>query len=449
MSINYNLTTYGASTAANIAAAAAAAYGAAPAYSTAPAAAAAAAAAAPAAAVLGAAPAAAPFRAVPAAATNQGTKRKKRGAATTQDGHKQLKGVNGIGIIRRNPGAVHLTYDEFCIVSRYLLPHEVANAERVCKVWYQYIHMKSGNIWQMQVNLQKIEIEPEIHHIRTALWNYRSKEVEGQMVGVNYSPYTIVTVKTPAAFDQGILTLISEYENRIDYKKCCKYDEPCGKQAWNTHFGDIGEVPKNSSNLCKILKNRCDFFKERTVDITQRLIFIPNMLDGKPLTYRRLIEAFKKKHPEFKSETYWGGDGKDPDDTPFKRSYWIVITRTIVPGSVRLTYDEQQSLISSRNSQYRYPKLVEAVISLLFDTVRQSPVYTPPYKGFFYTRCEELSFDEYPMIAGCCDTNRASRKDLIVIGDFDIENMDTPKKERRSDKIGVVAVRELPTSGGS
>lgn len=114
---------------------------------------------------------------------------------------------------------------------------------------------------------------------------------------------------------------------------------------------------------------------------------------------------------------------------PIKKSYWVVMTKQLLPGTVKKTYHEQKELIDSLSKTdlkgFRVAKVIEVATSILAYH-SQKQLKQEHFQTGKYTRCEEAN-GEYQLVVGGLNPYG-----LNVNGDGYIE-----------DNIGVVAIKTL------
>lgn len=88
--------------------------------------------------------------------------------------------------------------------------------------------------------------------------------------------------------------------------------------------------------------------------------------------------------------------------TPIEKSYWVVMTKQLLPGTVKKTYEEQKEFVEALSKNdlkgFRVAKVLEVATSILAYHFQKKtiPEHFLPGK---YTRCEE-SNGGYQMVVG-------------------------------------------------
>lgn len=175
-----------------------------------------------------------------------------------------------------------------------------------------------------------------------------------------------------------------------------KHDELVfGKQAWEYYFDEIGIEPALPSNINTILEASCPFWHGKKIRDTHLLVLIPAKVNGKHFSLN-LLEMLIQ-HPQnngYKAQ-YRHYDRhirqKIGCYTPLQ-SYWLLMTRDILPGSSDKCYQEQQQLVddhaNSTGLPYKLPNALEAATTILMHHVRKGE-YLFSNAPRTYTRCKE------------------------------------------------------------
>ncbi|MBS0615765.1 MAG: hypothetical protein JSR58_04350 [Verrucomicrobia bacterium] len=172
-----------------------------------------------------------------------------------------------------------------------------------------------------------------------------------------------------------------------------------GKEAWNTHFGDIGAVDPIPEALVKALEESCPFIAGKKVKETHIACWIPTHVNGTPLTLNTLDELVKKplKGHANKFEFIWLPAKTKHGDKPIEKGHWILLTKTVLEGSRNKTYDQQKQLVESY-SGYEVPTLLSTAIALFMHHTRTGErLYNDSPATF--TRCQEKS-DGWSLVVG-------------------------------------------------
>jgi hypothetical protein len=147
-----------------------------------------------------------------------------------------------------------------------------------------------------------------------------------------------------------------------------------GPDQWREHFGDVGEVPPLPSDL--------------EVGENQLLVLIPKTVNGKPYCLdelKRLLDS--KEDPAMKFAYYHIHIREKHGSTSPANSYWIVMDKNLIDGSLYLTRDEQKAMVEEKGC--RLPKILE-VTTAIFMHYAVTGGHILSNDDSEYTCCEEL-----------------------------------------------------------
>ena len=175
-----------------------------------------------------------------------------------------------------------------------------------------------------------------------------------------------------------------------------------GKADWAKYFGDVGAVPDIPKGMVEILKSQCPFNPGQKVKDTHLLVLIPKTVNGKPFTLNLLQELIQ--NPKEKTATdfnFYSQAVNELAETPIEKSYWILMTKDVIPGSRNETYDKQKQLVKEKGGDdYEPPRAIEAAASILmhyFKTDKHLYGQDP----WTFTRCQEtVTDDQWPVAIG-------------------------------------------------
>jgi hypothetical protein len=185
-----------------------------------------------------------------------------------------------------------------------------------------------------------------------------------------------------------------------------------GEVEWKYYFGEVGPAPDLPRDMVTILDASCPFWPEKKVKDTHLLVLIPAQVDERPFTLnllRELIKAPKRGGSKTKYK-YYGSDIKTQfgNNAPAS-SYWVLLTRDVLPESRYKTYAAQEALVSAHASRtrlsYELPKALEAATAILMHHVCNGERLCGD-DPWTYTRCQEL-------------IRLGSSNFLAVVGGFD------------------------------
>ncbi len=187
-------------------------------------------------------------------------------------------------------------------------------------------------------------------------------------------------------------------------------EEAFGAKAWKDYFGvKVDDEPALPSNIEDILNVKAPF-KLDNETTPQRirdnhvLFLVPSRVNGKSYSLTKLGELVKRYFSSNK-EGYRYYDstvrsqfgGKTPS-----KSYWCLLTRTVLSGSRSKNYSDQKALLSQYSRQgYGLPSGLEASTGIMVHYARsRERLYGDA--PWTYTRCaaEELVGGKRPLLVG-------------------------------------------------
>ncbi|MBS0615366.1 MAG: hypothetical protein JSR58_02285 [Verrucomicrobia bacterium] len=173
-----------------------------------------------------------------------------------------------------------------------------------------------------------------------------------------------------------------------------------GKEAWNTYFGDVGEVDPIPEALVKALEEPCPFIQGKKVKETHIACWTPTSVNGTPLnlnTLGKLVQKPLKGHAS-KYDYFWSQAKTDHGDKPIEKGHWILLTKTVLEGSRNKTYNEQKQLVESYLG-YEVPTVLSTAIALFMHHARTGErLYND--NPLTFTRCQERS-NGWSLAIGC------------------------------------------------
>ena len=169
-----------------------------------------------------------------------------------------------------------------------------------------------------------------------------------------------------------------------------------GAEAWARYFGEVGVAPSLLSDLNEILESPCPFWPDRAVKDTHLLVLIPSTVDGEAFTLDLLEELVQNPHGDGHRTRYFLYDDEvqqSSGDVYSSSSYWVLLTRDLLPGSSNKPYEAQQALVASQSSHvddppYAIPNVLEAATVILSHYVRSGDRL---YEGFLDDKTETSS----------------------------------------------------------
>ncbi|MHA7878032.1 MAG: hypothetical protein ACX93T_03905 [Bacteroidota bacterium] len=181
-----------------------------------------------------------------------------------------------------------------------------------------------------------------------------------------------------------------------------------GKASWGQYFGDVGVEPLLPDDIDKIWNSNCPFWPDKKVGDTHLLVLIPATVNGSPFTLNLLEELVSSPPITTRSyatryRLYNHKVQKAYGDSAPGRSYWILMTKEILPSSRDKDYVAQQRLVADYAREhklgYTLPSVLEATTAVLTHYVRSGKqLYTNDPST--YTRCFEQIDGPYPVAIG-------------------------------------------------
>jgi hypothetical protein len=156
--------------------------------------------------------------------------------------------------------------------------------------------------------------------------------------------------------------------------------------------------------MAAILDGPCPFWPSKKVRDTHLLVLIPATVGGVPFTLNRLGELIQhpkngghstkyRFYPEYTKARI--GEGSSP------RSYWVLMTRDVLPGSKNKVHAAQKELVATYASQgYALPSGLEAATAILLHHAREGERLFGD-DPWTFTRCQEqVDNNRYPVAVG-------------------------------------------------
>jgi hypothetical protein len=189
---------------------------------------------------------------------------------------------------------------------------------------------------------------------------------------------------------------------------------------WERYYGHVGSEPSFPSNIKEIMDSPCPFWEGKQVRDTHLLVLIPSRVAGKPLTLDylgELIQSPKGGGHKTQYRFYWDEIRKAIGNQSPGRSYWVLMTRDVLPGSRRKRYYDQCALVANHANRtglaYEVPGALEAAVVMLLHHVRSGKRL---YSDRTYTRCQDNVQGRQLVVGGF------SSGGLFVYGHFYVFN---------------------------
>lgn len=146
-------------------------------------------------------------------------------------------------------------------------------------------------------------------------------------------------------------------------------------------------------NINEILKSDCPAFPDKKIIDTHMLVWIPETINGKPVTTQNFGLLLKNK-------INYDYLGRLNIQEPLK-SGWVLMTTDVVPGSRNQYYTNQKILVENLNKNgqtgYRIPKTAEAIICIAAEYLRSKKLL---FGRETYTHCQEMDGYGYQVTLG-------------------------------------------------
>ena len=164
-----------------------------------------------------------------------------------------------------------------------------------------------------------------------------------------------------------------------------------GQKEWKQYFGDVGSAPDLPSDIAAILDGPCPFWPDQLVKDTHLLVLIPATVGGVPFTLNQLEELIQ--HPKngghsTKYDSYGERIKAQIGEQSPPYSYWLLMTRDVLPESRKLDATQQKTFLEGR-ANYELPTTLETATTILMHYVRTEEYL---FKGepSTYARCHGL-----------------------------------------------------------
>ena len=169
-----------------------------------------------------------------------------------------------------------------------------------------------------------------------------------------------------------------------------------GAAEWKHYFGGVGSAPDLPSDMAAILDGPCPFWTNKKVRDTHLLVLIPATVGGVPFTLNLLGELIKRpKNGGHRTEyRFYSGRVKAQigEQSP-PRSYWLLMTRDVLPGSRNKAYVAQKELVAGYTSRasvpYELPSVLEAATAILMHHAREGERLFGD-DPWTFARCQEM-----------------------------------------------------------
>ena len=184
-------------------------------------------------------------------------------------------------------------------------------------------------------------------------------------------------------------------------------DSVLDASLWERYYGAVGSVPSPPSGIDQILNSPCPFWRGKQVKETHLLALIPSHVGGKPLTLDylgELIQSPKGGGHKTQYRHYWAAVREAIGNQSPDSSYWVLMTKDVLPESLSKSYKDQCVLVADHANRtglsYEVPGALESAVVMLLHHVRSGErLYRDGILAWTYTRCRE-KVQGYPVVVG-------------------------------------------------
>lgn len=209
------------------------------------------------------------------------------------------------------------------------------------------------------------------------------------------------------------------------------------KKQWEKFFGkeifkgydDAEDFKKLPKDIVKILYSGSPFFKKKRVIDVDWLVWIPETINGKPLTLKVIGELVKEYFPTTEEGYRCIVDQllEEGNDKPITKSHWLLMTGELIPDSTNKSFADQKELISKAGGPYEMPNIVKAVICI--------------FAAHLKSGRKEYPFGRNPWSYICCQEKINGQQ--VIVGGFYDSGLDVADRDDVSSSLGTTAQREI------
>lgn len=196
---------------------------------------------------------------------------------------------------------------------------------------------------------------------------------------------------------------------KLEFQKKCEaiLAKNCifGAQKWSELFKvKVDGEPRLTKEIVDMLDGPCPFFGASKVMDTHMLVLIPSHVNGKPYSHQFLYDF---KHDKNNRGIYLRNFDKN---FSIKNSYWVLMTKKIIPQSKGLIYEEQAEFIRPYEKKgYQLPKIIEAATCIFMKYLSEKESL---YGSENYIGCSDGSYHKMKIGgfggSGCVDLSEIS-----------------------------------------
>jgi hypothetical protein len=171
-----------------------------------------------------------------------------------------------------------------------------------------------------------------------------------------------------------------------------------GREAWKKHIGDVGEEPSLPNDITAVLDGSCPFFPNYRVKDQHLLVLIPATVNGSPFTLdllEKLISQYSQNVGHKTRYLTYDKEIKGQFGTiASSSSYWMLMTRDVLPNSRGCTDTAQSSCVKRYATKtglpYKLPTALEAATAIFTHYTHTRTCLSPGRPlTITYTCCQE------------------------------------------------------------
>ncbi|MHA7878118.1 MAG: hypothetical protein ACX93T_04355, partial [Bacteroidota bacterium] len=189
------------------------------------------------------------------------------------------------------------------------------------------------------------------------------------------------------------ITHLDAVQQELQYIDDTKFDAT----KWRSYFGEVGPAPPIPTHIEALLSQPCPLFPGKRVYESHLLTLIPATVDGVPLTLNSFQKVLKASEESGHRKTGYGfycnNVEEEFGEKTIGTSYWVLMTRDVLPGSRDKTYEDQRRLVvdiaENTSIAYTLPTILEGVVSTLCYHVETGKKLFPHIHPSTVSRCEE------------------------------------------------------------
>lgn len=190
----------------------------------------------------------------------------------------------------------------------------------------------------------------------------------------------------------------------ITQSRWCLAGVVLGKEAWDYYIGDVGEEPALPADLFSILNGSCPFSPNKKVRDTHLLVLIPAKVNGRSFTLDSLNKFANSPRNGNRSLGYYNYNSPVKSALGVQshyRSYWVLMSRCVLPGSSYKLYNNQKVLFSDHANRLNYvlPGTLEAATVILLHHLSTGE-FLYPEDSLIYTLCRDSTMSNDRVIVG-------------------------------------------------